>query len=93
MVEMLQLYGTPEKSPDSVVEVRIGANRGIDWGNGIPVRRGTHVRLYPVVRWAPVLGWLQENVREVSDTDITSKVSTGYATVEQTLDLYCSSFL
>ena len=45
MVEMLQLYGTPEKSPDSVAEVRIGANRGRDWENGIPVRRGTHVRL------------------------------------------------
>ena len=45
MVEMLQLYGTPEKKPDSVVEVRVGANRGRDWGNGIPVRRGAHVRL------------------------------------------------
>ena len=34
-----------EKSPDSVAEVRVGANRGRGWGNGIPVRRGTHVRL------------------------------------------------
>ena len=45
MVEMLQLYGTPDKKPDSVVEVKVGANRRRDWGNGIPVRRGAHVRL------------------------------------------------
>ena len=46
-------------------------------GVGMPSSRGEHVSLYPVVRWATVLGGLQEKEREVSDDDTTAKFSTG----------------
>ena len=45
-------------------------------GVGMPSSRGEHLSLYPVVRWAAVLGGLQEKEREVSD-DVTARFSTG----------------
>ena len=45
-------------------------------GVGMPSSRGEHVSLYPVVRWAAVLGGLQEKEREVSDDDTNAKFST-----------------
>ena len=41
-------------------------------GVGMPSSRGEHVSLYPVVRWASVLGGLQEKEMEVSDDDTTA---------------------
>ncbi|CAI8029813.1 hypothetical protein GBAR_LOCUS16919 [Geodia barretti] len=76
MVEMLQLYGTPEESPDSVAEVRVGANRGRDWGEWDPSQERDTCQVVASGEVGPVLGWLQENVREVSDTEITSKFPT-----------------
>ena len=46
-------------------------------GVGMPSSRGEHVSLYAVVRWAAVMGGLQEKEREVSDDDTTAKFSTG----------------
>ena len=46
-------------------------------GVGMPSSRGEHVSLYPVVRWAAVLGGLQEKEREVSEDDTTARFSTG----------------
>ena len=46
-------------------------------GVGMPSSRGEHVSLYPVVRWAAVLGGLQEKEREVCDDDTTARFSTG----------------
>ena len=46
-------------------------------GVGMPSSRGEHVSLYPVVRWAAMLGGLQEKEREVSDDDTTAKSSAG----------------
>ena len=56
--------------------VAVGA---IKRGSGVrmPSSRGEHVSLYPVVRWAAVLGGLQEKEREVSDDDTNAKFSTG----------------
>ena len=45
-------------------------------GVGILSSRGEHVSLYPVVRWAAVLGGLQEKEREPVSDDVTAKFST-----------------
>ena len=50
-------------------------------GVGMPSSRGEHVSLYLVVRWAAMLGGLQEKEREVSDDDTTAKFSTGSGSI------------
>ena len=50
-------------------------------GVGMPSSRGEHVSLYPVVRWASVLGGLQEKEKPVSDDDVIAKFSTGSGSI------------
>ena len=48
-------------------------------GVGMPSSIGEHVSLYPVVRWAAVLGGLQEKERVVGEDITFSNISTGWA--------------
>ena len=48
-------------------------------GVGMPSSRGEHVSLYPVVRWAAVLGGLQEKERVVGEDNTFSNLSTAWA--------------
>ena len=48
-------------------------------GVGMPSSRGEHVSLYTVVRWAAVLGGLQEKERVVVEDNTFSNISTGWA--------------
>ena len=67
---------TPERSPVTLAVVAVGSIiRGS--GVGMPSSRGEHVSLYPVVRWAAVMGGLQEKERESVSDDKTAKFSTG----------------
>ena len=52
-------------------------------GVGMPSSRGEHVSLYPVVRWAAVLGGLQEKEKPVSDDDVIAKFSTGSGSIHK----------
>ena len=57
-------------------------------GVGMPSSRGEHVSLYPVVRWAAVLGGLQEKEMEVSDADVIAKFSTGLESINKAKEAY-----
>ena len=46
-------------------------------GEGIPTSSGTQISWYLVVRWAAMLGGLQEKEKEVSDNTSPSNLSTG----------------
>ena len=73
---------TPERSSVTVAVVAVGAiMRGS--GVGMSSSRGEHVSLYPVVRWAAVLGGLQEKERAVSNDDVTEKFSTGFGSTDK----------
>ena len=49
----------------------------------MPSSIGEHVSLYPVVRWAAVMGGLQKKERVVSDDDTTAKFSTGSGSIHK----------